>query len=265
MGYTIKLLLYILKKCRLYNVQKAFGMCAAITISFVPIPFDGKSISEHQFYEGVDFAVEGKFREAKEKFAFSLAADQFYESARAGLKFIDRVIRNEVAADTAIRLFKGIDYRKKRKYSRALLECNAAIEIEPKIAYAYIIRGNIYHSMRQYAKCSLEYGKAINADPSYALAYYNRALIYQYGGKYEEALIDYSKAILINPELLWAYNNRGIVFLAQGKYAKAVLDFTKAIELNPSFASGYENRGHTLMLMGNYGAGCVDGAVNLIV
>jgi tetratricopeptide (TPR) repeat protein len=238
-----------------------------------------------------------------------------YESPSKAFKFEDHFIKmgndwelryqfNRLLIHRKIRLLdrkeliavicyhRGVVYKSKGEYDRAILEFNKAIEIDPEFAMAYNGRGNAYQDKGEYDQAILDYTKAIEIDPSYAnaynnrgyvyadkgelekaildftkateiaprfaLAYFNRGCIYDRKGKHDLAILDFTKAIEIEPEAAYAYNNRGIVFANKDEFDRAILDFTKAIELDPKDSTAYSNRGAAYANEGDFGPAILD-------
>ena len=157
----------------------------------------------------MDLAAQGKYKEARVEFDKVLEVDPFSESAKRLLKVIQDVTDQKIEQKTAIHLFKGISYGNKNQYDKAISHFTQAIEINPKLALAYI----------------------------------NRGLCYDEKGQHDEAISDYIKAINLNPNSAWAYENRGVSHRKKGQYDKAIADFTRVIEINPRDADAYYNRG----------------------
>ena len=73
---------------------------------------------------------------------------------------------------------RGVAYRRKGEYDRALQDYEQAIRLNPSNAYAYNNRGIIYRINGEYARAIADYDEAIwlkNGD--FPAAYYNRALM----------------------------------------------------------------------------------------
>lgn len=98
-----------------------------------------------------------------------------------------------VLAKVLIALSKG-------DYDEALVNCNQAVELDPKYATAYGWRGTVYS------------GK----------------------GNLDQAIADYSKAIELNPGYAYAYNHRGRLYREKGLKPQAIADFEKYLQLDPN-------------------------------
>ncbi len=85
--------------------------------------------------------------------------------------------------------------------------------------------------------------KAIELDAKMATAYIGRGIVANNQNKYPEAIADFTKAITLDPKLADAYANRGISSLKLNKSPEALADFNKAIEIDPKMSSPLVNRG----------------------
>jgi len=128
--------------------------------------------------------------------------------------------------------------------------CSKAIELDPKLARAYVNRGVAYYIMGELDKAMADYNKAIKLNPDDAWAYYNRGVTNRKLGETEKAITDYNKAIELDPKYVDAYVNRGVAYCKMGEFEKAMADYNKAIELDPGYARAYVNRGVAYYIMG---------------
>ncbi|MFC2066753.1 tetratricopeptide repeat protein [Chloroflexota bacterium] len=78
-------------------------------------------------------------------------------------------------------------------------------------------QGNNFNEQGHYDEAIEEYTKSIELDPKLALAYVNRAKAYNEKGQYDLAIVDCNKAIELDPKLDVAYGNRGIAYGSKGQ------------------------------------------------
>ena len=191
-----------------------------------------QNLAEESYVKGIEYATQGKFKEAKEEFEKALKIDQFYVPAKESLKVIKDVIEQKVKREAAIYFFKGISFEKKGQYDQAIKDYTKAIEVNPRFAGAYSNRGRAYDKEGQFDQAIKDFTKAIEVNPRFAGAYYNRGLAYKHKDQYDQAIIDYTKAIKVNPRFAGAYSNRGVVyFLKLGDKNRGCTDFKQACEL----------------------------------
>jgi tetratricopeptide (TPR) repeat protein len=205
----------------------------------------GQGVCEQSLSKGLDYAVQGKYRDAKVEFEKALKVDPFYQPAKQALKVIGDVINRKIESKTATHFFKGAVFGNRGQHDQAISDFSKAIEIEAKFAEAYLNRGIVYAQAKgQYDQAISDFSKAIEIDPGNADAHVNRGLAYTLSkGQYDQAIADFNRAIGIDPKLPMAYRNRGLAYRVKGQHDQAVADFNKAIEINPKDAMTYVNRG----------------------
>ena len=166
----------------------------------------GQSAAKQHLTKGVDYAAQGKFREAKEELEKALEVDPFLESAKESLQVIEDVNDKKIESKAAIHLFKGA---------------------------AHVIKSQLGEAITQYDQAISDFTKAIEINPKYAEAYSSRGLAHEEGkGQYDQAISDYTKAIEISPRYVDAYNNRGFIYMVRLEdKKKACADWKRACEL----------------------------------
>ena len=180
-------------------------------------------------------------------------------------------------------------YNKEGLYEQGIAECKQAIAVNPDLAIAYKILGNIQQKMgsasqRQEAKAN--YQKAISLDSKDASIYANLGSLYAQEELWEQAIPCYQRAIALKPDFAGAYRNLakawsqvdkeleaadcwyraytlepekiapdqylnlGNALSRQGQFTKAIFCYQRAIELNPNDAAAYHNLAATLKRQG---------------
>lgn len=79
-------------------------------------------------------------------------------------------------------------------FRHAIADLDAALRIDPRLAFAWYNKGCIYYAMRNYTDAIQCYTEAIRIAPEFGNAWYNRALAYLKLGNREEAATNLSKA-----------------------------------------------------------------------
>src|SRR4051812_36557498 len=125
--------------------------------------------------------------------------------------------------------------------------CTAIIqsgkESEKSLAVAFDNRGLAYRRKDQYGRAIDDYGQAIRLDPSAASAFYGRGTLYLETGQYDLAIADFNEAIRLDPQFTSAFNNRGNAFAMQRQYDRAIDDYNAVIRLHPAHANALNGRG----------------------
>lgn len=140
--------------------------------------------------------------------------------------------------ERAERKFREGDYR------GVILDCDAALQLNPHYAFAYTRRSGARYSLGDIEGAYLDSNQAIELGSNDPRAYNNRGLVRSEQGNKDGAIADYTEAIRLNPQFALAYNNRGVARGDQGDMDGAIADYTEAIRLNPQDADAYNNRGN---------------------
>lgn len=152
----------------------------------------------------------------------------------------------------------GLFFQAHHTTSAAIGRYTFAIEANPRLAAAYLKRGDVYGIRYEWPKVLTDFEKAIELDPNYSAAYFRRGQFYEQDGKHNKAIADYSKAIGLNPRYSSAYYRRGNLYRKQGKLAKAIADLDKVVELRPRYYKAYLKRGFTFYEMAQYDRAIAD-------
>jgi lipoprotein NlpI len=94
--------------------------------------------------------------------------------------------------------------------------------------------------------------KAVELDPKKAAGFLLRGVAHERLGKNTDAVADYSKAIEIDPKAADAYQGRGSAHFKLGKIAASITDFDKYLELRPERKAGHWQRGISYYYAGRY-------------
>ena len=138
---------------------------------------------------------------------------------------------------------RGLAYHQaKGELDRAIADYNRAIELDPKLAFAYGGRADAYRDRGELDRAIADYNRAIDLDPNYADAYNGRGVGFEAKGDMDKAIAYYNRALELDPELVRAYNGRGNAYRAKGELKSAIADYDHAIDLDPNYVYAYSNR-----------------------
>ena len=118
----------------------------------------------------------------------------------------------------------------RRQFDLAIADFTRAIELDPRDARIYAIRGLAYENKGAYDLAIADYTRAIDIDPKYAAGYSGRASVYASKQQYDRAIADFTRAVELDPNDAYAYDGRGEAYHAKGAYDLAVADFSRAID-----------------------------------
>jgi tetratricopeptide (TPR) repeat protein len=162
---------------------------------------------------------------------------------------------------TAEEYFKtGYEFYQKRECLDAISNLNIAININPKYAEAYNIRGYAKEFLGDTYGAISDYSKAIDFevhDIKKSIYYASRGSSKSKLNDLRGAFSDYSKSIDIAPH--WGiYSNRGSIQERLGDFIGALSDYTKCLEINPDDWVTWRDRGLLKIKMGEKESGCLD-------
>jgi tetratricopeptide (TPR) repeat protein len=122
-----------------------------------------------------------------------------WAGARGGGGYEDERARLAALAVDAYHT-RGWTWSDQKEYARALANFGTAVELAPKDASVYIVRGNFYyHPRKHYDQAIAEYTRASELDPTQAAAYVGRGNAYRRKGDYARALEEYGEALKVAP------------------------------------------------------------------
>ncbi|MEN8133313.1 MAG: winged helix-turn-helix domain-containing tetratricopeptide repeat protein [Pseudomonadota bacterium] len=129
----------------------------------------------------------------------------------------------------------GWSDRRDRSLKRAQELTTKAIELQQAIPVAYFVRGLAYRERGDYVKALVEAEKAIALDPNYANAHVLLATLLYYAGRPQEGLERIIKAMQINPHHPYNYTfHLGQAYFILERYNEAIETLEKGIASNPA-------------------------------
>jgi serine protease Do len=112
----------------------------------------------------------------------------------------------------------------------ALRSSTLALQMNPRFAAAYSLRGSIRYLTQDYSGAVADFSQAVQLDSNLASAYLGRGLSQSALSHPEGAIADYTKAIQLSPDSL-SYYNRGVAQLNQGNQQAATEDLKKSADI----------------------------------
>ena len=103
-------------------------------------------------------------------------------------------------------------------------------------------QGQKFFNQGLYDSAASSYSTAIRLGPRVAAAYLGRGNAYARKGDYYQAINDYTQAIRLRPNYPVAFINRGIAYYKLVQFGRAILDFDQAILLDPGQSLAHESR-----------------------
>ncbi len=146
-----------------------------------------------------------------------------------------------------------MEYMEANELEEALTASDTLIELFPKSAIAYDLKGTILRKQGKFEDAAEVISTAVVLEPDFALPWYHFALIEKSAGNYEQAKAYLDRAIELEGNLIKAYFDRALIFKKMGEYDKAIQDYSKIIDLEIAFyTQAFLNRGLTKKMAGDY-------------
>jgi tetratricopeptide (TPR) repeat protein len=152
---------------------------------------------------------------------------------------------------------RGVGYRLKGDYDRAIADYNQAIKLNAKFAIAYNNRGVAYDKNGEYDRAIPDYDQAIKLKPS-AEGYFNRGNAQLGKGHYDRAIDDYNQAIKLKADFAPAFDNRCWARAVVGILKQALADCNQALRLMPNNAATLDSRAFIFLKMTHFDAAVSD-------
>ena len=134
---------------------------------------------------------------------------------------------------------KGQTEIQQGKYQEAIACFDAALELNPNLANAYINRAAVNLLSGHHKETIADCDNALRLNPDSVLGYINRATAKSLLGEDEEAIDDYNAVLELDPDYAIVYNNRATANMSLKRYKEAVADCDSALELDPDLVLSY--------------------------
>ncbi len=110
-----------------------------------------------------------------------------------------------------------------------------ALLLNNSLPMAYFVRGLVYRERGEYVKALVEAEKAIDLDPNYANAHVLLATLLYYAGRPEDGLARIKQAIDLNPHHPYNYPfHLGQAYFVLHRYDEAIAAFKQGLATNPA-------------------------------
>lgn len=140
---------------------------------------------------------------------------------------------------------RGNAHGKLKDLDSALVDFEAAIKLNPKLAAAHNFRGIALRGRGDYELAVESYSTAIALQPQIAVYYRNRGIAYRWKRDLDKALADLDQSIKLNPNSAESFNERGFVLRLKREFTRALADHAEATRLSPNAWQSYSYRGYT--------------------
>jgi adenylate cyclase len=122
-----------------------------------------------------------------------------------------------------------------RSLKLALKLAQQGIALDPSLPVAYFVKGLVYRARNEYPRALVEVEKAIALDPNYANAHVLTATLLYYAGRPQEGLERMKQAIRLNPHYPSNYPfHVGQAYYILQRYQEAIRALKQGLETNPT-------------------------------
>lgn len=139
---------------------------------------------------------------------------------------------------------------RKSALQAAFADFNKALQLNPRLSWAYNNRGWIYYLWDDFGDALKDYDEAIKYGSIAALE--NRRILRYATGEFEEVVSDYTAALTRDPDNPSFYAQRCLAHAALGHIAPANSDCAQAIRMNPKDAHLYDTSGVAHTELGDF-------------
>jgi tetratricopeptide (TPR) repeat protein len=185
--------------------------------------------------DALEYASTGDFSEARNKF------EKILEDSSGGLQMVAEeylgiikdVSRGGIKKETAIHIFKAINYSFNGMQDNAITEYKKAIDIDPSYIVPRYYLATTYASNEMYKETIDEYKKIVNIDPNATRAYLYLAQAYAVEGKWDEVIPSLKKVIEItqdSAEAAQAHYGLAAAYYDKKQYQLAIKHCDEAIK-----------------------------------
>lgn len=129
--------------------------------------------------------------------------------------------------------YRGLSYKAKREWDKAIADFSTAIWREPESSVALAERGITYRHKGQMDRAFRDFDEMIRLQPNDALGHALRADTLQWTKQGDAALEAAATATRVDPKLALAYDVRGRVHHGRNEFEKADREFGEAERLDP--------------------------------
>jgi tetratricopeptide (TPR) repeat protein len=155
----------------------------------------------------------------------------------------DEAIAQNPDGAREVHLFRGLLLALHGHEERALADMNRVVELEPRKARSYTLRGDLYLRMKRLDEAMANYVRAARIDRHDRSAHEGMAECLLARGEDERAIKWFSRAIKLAPRRRELRVGRAICHEHLGQLAEAIADLDVAVAVDPNDAEAWHLRG----------------------
>lgn len=147
---------------------------------------------------------------------------------------------------------RGVTYSLLGDHSAALADLDHADELAPNTYWIIAARGEINRLADRCQEAVADFDRAIALNPMHSVSLAGRAVCRHALGQYEEALADFDRALSLDEDNLWALVRRARLHRGMSRWNATFADLDRAVRLAPDSAWTASERGDAYRLAGRF-------------
>jgi tetratricopeptide (TPR) repeat protein len=145
-------------------------------------------------------------------------------------------------------ILRGLASAARNKPAEAIADYSKAVELAPDDERPRLLRAAIYQATKEFDKAIEDLDFAIGKNPNNAEFLVTRGICQAQKGDDDRALENFEAAVKANPKSVRAWQLRGSAYSERGEKEKALGDFKEAIGIDPNDPATYLYRAHLYLV-----------------
>ena len=146
------------------------------------------------------------------------------------------------SSEAASTLERGNALREKKDLEGAIAAYTRAVELDPRLYDAWIMRGLTRRLARDLAGAIADHTRAIELDEARSSGWSERALARFDSGDRAGGIADATRSVEVAPDDARLWSNRGCMYYLSGDLERASADLTRSLEIDPKAAATWVSR-----------------------
>jgi tetratricopeptide (TPR) repeat protein len=180
----------------------------------------------------------------------------YFDQPDAAIKDLQQIVQSD---SNNIEIFNllGIAYEQLNNYQNANYYYSKGIEISyvdsASASFCYRNRGELKAKNNKFSEALKDYGAAIELNPTNEQLYIARGNFHlEYPKDIKSAESDYTKAIKMRPDIIDTHGARGYFYFNNEEFEKAIIDFKSILSLDSCYINGIIQLGESYESIGKF-------------
>ncbi len=133
----------------------------------------------------------------------------------------------------------AIFFHLNRWHDKAIIECDAALNIYPKNPITWYIKGKSLIEKKDFSQASSQFQMIVESQPDFISPHYELAKLYLIMDEINKALEEYKEIAALDPKDASVHLSIGNIYSKQGKNDEAITEYKQVKTLAPDSPVGY--------------------------